>query len=238
RRAAEARLHLAAIVESSDDAIISKNLDGIIVSWNQGAERVFGYTAEEILGKPLARLVPPEHPDELPSIMERLKRGERIDHYETERVTKQGMRISVSVTISPVRNASGRLVGASAIARDITERRQFDRQREELLEQERQAREASEAAVRARDEFLSIASHELRNPLATVQGHAQIVLRRLERDGQLDAERATEALRAIAGQADKLHRLIDQLLNVSRLETGKLQLERQKVDVGAVIEQV
>jgi PAS domain S-box-containing protein/excisionase family DNA binding protein len=233
-----AALRLAAIVESSDDAIIGKSLEGIIMDWNRGAEQLYGYTAAEVIGRPISLLIPLDRPDELPSIMERLKRGERIDHYETERVTKQGKRISVSVTISPIRNASGRLVGASAIARDITERRQLDRQREELLERERQAREASEAAVRARDEFLSIASHELRNPLATVKGHAQIVLRRFERDGQLDAERATEALRAIACQSDKLHRLIDQLLNVSRLETGKLQLERQKVDVGAVVEQV
>jgi PAS domain S-box-containing protein/excisionase family DNA binding protein len=233
-----AALRLAAIVESSDDAIIGKSLEGIIMDWNRGAEQLYGYTAAEVIGRPISLLIPDDRPDELPSIMDQLKRGERIDHYETERVTKEGKRISVSVTISPIRNASGRLVGASAIARDITERRQLERQREELLDRERQARAASEAAVRARDEFLSIASHELRNPLATVKGHCQLVLRRLDRDGRLDAKRATEALRAIACQSDKLNRLIDQLLNVSRLETGKLQLERQTVDVVAVVEQV
>ena len=140
--------------------------------------------------------------------MEQLKRGERIDHYETERITKDGQRISVSVTISPIRNAAGRLVGASAIARDISERRQIEQEREELLVREQQARAISEAAVRVRDEFLSIASHELRSPLATVKGHAQMALRRLDRDGQLDPKRATEALRAIACQSDKLNRLI------------------------------
>src|SRR5207248_8678924 len=157
RRAAEARLHLAAIVESSDDAIISKNLDGIIVSWNQGAERVFGYTAEEILGKPLARLVPPEHPDELPAIMERLKRGERIDHYETVRVCKDGRRVNVSLTISPVKNGEGKIIGASKIAHDIT------------------ASKRSEAALR----FLAEASKllaELRDVPATLQNVAALAV--------------------------------------------------------------
>src|SRR5260370_6545772 len=108
-----AALRLAAIVESSDDAIIGKSLEGIITEWNRGAEQLYGYTAAEVIGRPISLLIPHDRPDELPSIMERLKRGERIDHYETERVTKQRMRISVSVTISPVRNASSRLVRAS-----------------------------------------------------------------------------------------------------------------------------
>ena len=103
RRAMEARLYLAAIVESSDDAIIGKTLDGKIASWNRGAERLYGYTAEEIVGQPLSVLVPPDHPDELPAIMERIKRGERIEHFETVRVRKDGSRVDVSLTISPVR---------------------------------------------------------------------------------------------------------------------------------------
>src|SRR5262245_29279905 len=120
RRAIEARLHLAAIVESSEDAIISKNLDGIIVSWNKGAQRLYSYSAEEIVGKPLSLLVPPDQPDELPGLLKRLKRGERIEHYETVRVRKDGTRLNVSLTISPVKNADGKIVGASKIARDIT----------------------------------------------------------------------------------------------------------------------
>ena len=233
-----AALRLAAIVESSDDAIIGKTLEGIIVDWNRGAERLYGYTAAEVIGRPISLLIPLDRPDELPLIMEQLKRGERIDHFETERVTREGRRISVSVTISPIRNMVGRLIGASAIARDITERRQLERERAELLVREQEARAVSEAAVRARDEFLSIASHELRNPLATVKGHAQMALRRLDRDGKLEPERAVAALQAIACQSDKLDRLIGQLLDVSRLETGKLQLERQTVDVVAVVDQV
>jgi PAS domain S-box-containing protein len=120
RRAAEARLHLAAIVESSEDAIISKDLEGRITSWNKAAERLYGYTAEEILGKPLALLVPPNHPNELQEILDRMKRGERIEHYETERVRKDGSQFHVSLSISPIKNAEGKIVGASKIARDIT----------------------------------------------------------------------------------------------------------------------
>jgi PAS domain S-box-containing protein len=126
RRAAEAQLRLSAIVESSDDAIISKTLDGIIVSWNQGAERLYVYTAKEVVGKPLSILIPPDHPDELPEIMERLKRGERIENYETTRLRKDGSRVDVSLTISPVRGTDGKIIGASKIARDITASKRAD----------------------------------------------------------------------------------------------------------------
>jgi PAS domain S-box-containing protein len=120
RRALETRLRLAAIVESSDDAIISKNLDGTIASWNKGAERLYGYTAEEVIGKRLSILAPPDQPDELPALMERLKGGELIEHYETVRVRKNGSRVAVALTISPIKNAEGKIIGASKIARDIT----------------------------------------------------------------------------------------------------------------------
>lgn len=120
RKAVEARLYLAAIVESSDDAIISQDLAGDITSWNHGAERQYGYLAREIIGKPLALLVPPDHRDELPELMERIKQGERIEHFETVRVRKDGSRLNVSLTISPIKTAGGRIVGASKIARDIT----------------------------------------------------------------------------------------------------------------------
>src|ERR1700720_1709123 len=108
RKVAEnARAYLAAIVESSDDAIISKTLEGIITSWNQGAERLYGYTAAEVLGKSIARLIPPDMPDDLPEIMVRLRRGERIEHYETQRVAKDGTRLDLSLTISPLRDGAG-----------------------------------------------------------------------------------------------------------------------------------
>jgi PAS domain S-box-containing protein len=126
RRAIESQLRLSAIVESSDDAIIGKTLDGVIVSWNKGAERLYGYTAKEIVGKPLSTLIPPDHPDELPEIMERLKRGEHIEHFETKRLRKDGSRVDVSLTISPVKGMEGRIIGASKIAHDITARKQAE----------------------------------------------------------------------------------------------------------------
>ena len=111
---------LASIVESSDDAIISKDLNGIIRSWNRGAERIFGYTREEAIGKPVSMLAVPERVEEIPNIIERIKRGEKVDHYETKRRTKGGRVLDISLTVSPIRNAVGEIIGASKIARDIT----------------------------------------------------------------------------------------------------------------------
>jgi PAS domain S-box-containing protein len=126
RRAEEARQRLATIVESSNDAIISKNLDGIIQTWNAGAERIFGYKAEEIVGMPVTTLMPPDRLDEEPGILARLRRGERIDHYETVRRRKDGTLINISLTVSPVKDADGRVIGISKIARDITERKKSE----------------------------------------------------------------------------------------------------------------
>jgi PAS domain S-box-containing protein len=126
KRAEEASLRLAAIVESSDDAIISKSLDGIITSWNAAAERIFGYRAEEMIGQPILRLIPEDRHEEEPRILERLRRGERVDHFETIRRTKDGRLLDVSVTISPLRDERGTIIGASKIARDITERKRTE----------------------------------------------------------------------------------------------------------------
>jgi PAS domain S-box-containing protein len=123
RRAMETRLHLAAIVESSDDAILSNDLDGIITSWNQGADRLYDYTAAEIVGKSLALLAPPEHPDELPALLEQIRRDDRVEHFETVRMRKDGSRVDVALSISPIKNAEGKVIGASKIARDITARK-------------------------------------------------------------------------------------------------------------------
>lgn len=122
----ESHARLSAIVESSDDAIISKDLDGVITSWNRGAERIFGYTAPEVIGRSITILIPPERQDEEPGILERVGRGERIDHYETVRVRKDGTRLGISLTVSPIRDDGGRVVGASKIARDITDRQEAE----------------------------------------------------------------------------------------------------------------
>ena len=121
KRAEEERARLSAIVESSDDAIIGKTLEGIITSWNKGAERIYGYSAEEAVGQPISMLVPLERPNEIPGILESIRRGEKVDHFETVRMTKDGRRLDISLTVSPIRNSAGDIVGASTIARDITE---------------------------------------------------------------------------------------------------------------------
>jgi PAS domain S-box-containing protein len=133
-RESEARYRgIAAIVESSEDAVLTKDLNGVITSWNHGAERLFGYTAEETIGKPVTMLIPAERHDEEPTILARIRRGERIDHYETVRQRKDGSTVDISLTVSPVRNQEGTIVGASKIARDITERRRAEQQQRLLL---------------------------------------------------------------------------------------------------------
>ncbi len=143
KKAEEARFRHAAVIESSDDAIASGTLDGIIVSWNTGAQKIYGYTEAEAVGKPISMLVPPELPDEENKILETLKSGDRIEHFETVRVTKTGKRINVSVTISPIKDSSGRTVGISGIARDITERKLAE---EALRASEERLRLAQQAA--------------------------------------------------------------------------------------------
>jgi PAS domain S-box-containing protein len=225
RQVEMSRIRLAAIVESSDDAIIGKTLDGIITSWNRGAERIYGYAPEEVVGRPISILIPPERDDELPSILERLARGESIDHAETVRVTKEGTRIQVSLTISPIRNSSGAVVGAATIARDITERKHLE---EEL----RRRAEALAEADRQKDEFLAMLSHELRNPLAPIRTAAQILRLRGMNDPTL--QRASEI---VERQVRHMARLVDDLLDVSRITHGVVELRLELVDLTAISRQ-
>jgi PAS domain S-box-containing protein len=160
--------HLAAIVESSDDAIRSKDLNGFIQSWNGGAERLFGYRAEEIVGKHISTLAPPDRMDEIPGILERIKRGERVEHYRTRRKTKDGRIVTVSLTVSPVRDGSGKIIGASKVARDITER-----ERQELA-----LREANAALTQSNadlQQFAYSASHDLQEPLRMVATYSELL---------------------------------------------------------------
>jgi len=145
--AERAALQLASIVESSDDAIISKDLNGVITTWNKGAERLFGYTAEEAVGKSITMLIPADHLDEEPGILRRIRAGERIEHYETKRLRKDGGLIDISLTVSPMRNRDGTIVGASKIAHDIGERKRAEAQRNLLVAE---------------------LSHRVKNTLATV----------------------------------------------------------------------
>ena len=223
---------LAAIVESSDDAIVSKDLTGTIMSWNEGAERVFGYTAEEAVGRPITMLLPPERLEEETMIIRTLSAGERIDHFETERVRKDGQRIQISLSVSPIKDPSGRVIGGAKIARDISIRYQLERQREEAFTLERQARVAAEAANQAKDAFLAMVSHELRSPLSPILAWARML-----RMKALNEEKSAVALETIERNARAQAQLIDDLLDISRIVAGKLRLEVRPVDLAAVIQQ-
>jgi two-component system, cell cycle sensor histidine kinase and response regulator CckA len=160
-RAEQASRHLAALVESSDDAIITKNLNGIITTWNQAAENLFGYSEGEIIGKPVTLLIPPEHKDEEPDILKRIRRGERIDHYETVRQRKDGSRVEISLTVSPIKNAQGEIIGASKIARDITKRKETEAALREFRNELAKANEELEKRVRERTADLERANAAL-----------------------------------------------------------------------------
>ncbi|HEX7176604.1 MAG TPA: PAS domain S-box protein [Pyrinomonadaceae bacterium] len=232
RRQSElAQAQLANIIESADDAIISKSLDSIITGWNKGAERIFGYTAEEIIGKSVTILIPADHPDEEPAIIARLRRGERIEHYETVRIRKDGTPIDISLTVSPIRNAAGQIIGASKIARDITGLKRAERERERLHKSEREARERAEELSHLKDEFLATVSHELRTPLTAILGWAHML-----RTGQSDGDSNLKAFEAIERNARSQAQLIEDLLDVSRIITGKLRIDVRPLDPGSFID--
>jgi two-component system, chemotaxis family, CheB/CheR fusion protein len=216
-RAEQALAQLAAIVESSEDAIFTKDLDGVITSWNRGAQGVYGYAAEEVVGRHVSLLIPADHQDELPAIMERLKQGERIEHYETVRLHKDGQRIDVSVSISPLRDGKGGIIGAAAIARDVSARKRAE---EELRE-----------ADRRKSEFLAMLAHELRNPLAPLRNGLQIL--RLAGDNGVVA---AEARTMMERQLENVVRLIDDLLDLSRITSGRIELRKEQIDLATVVQ--
>jgi PAS domain S-box-containing protein len=216
KREEETRSLLAAIVAASDDAIVSKTLDGIILSWNEGAQRLFGYTPAEAIGRSGDLIIPSELRQEERQILERIRQGDRVDHFETVRVAKSGRRLDISLTISPVRDDSGRVIGASKVARDISERKQIDA--------------ALRDADRRKDEFLATLAHELRNPLAPIR-HSLEILVRSEGDPRL-FRHATDIL---GRQLSHMIRLVDDLLDVSRITRDKLQLRKTRVDLASIV---
>ena len=213
------RLLWAAIVESSDDAIISKTLDGTITSWNQGATRIFGYEADDMIGRHVLTLIPAGRENEEPAIIARLRKGERIDHSETVRRHKDGHFIDVSLTISPIHDAQGTVIGASKIARDITERKAARAAMEEAA--------VLRGAVAEAESFSYMVTHDLRTPLRAIEGFS----RRLQRTAPtLDAE-AKQSLDFIVGAVDKMSATIDGLLELTRV--SRAPLKRQPIDVSA-----
>ncbi|HKQ46809.1 MAG TPA: PAS domain S-box protein [Phycisphaerae bacterium] len=224
RRQADAdRERLAAIVEGSHDAVIGKDLNGMVTSWNTGAEQIFGYTAEEMLGRPISLLVPEGRADEMPRILERIKRGEEIENFDTIRRRKDGTEILISLTCSPIRGSGGRIIGVSKIARDVTERNRLFQALEDRSDQLAEA-------DRRKNEFLATLSHELRNPLAALS-HA---LELLGRTGQ-PPEVVGEMRRLMERQLVQIVRLVDDLLDVSRITSGKISLRKARVELGEVV---
>jgi PAS domain S-box-containing protein len=231
-----ARALLAAVVESSEDAIVSKTLDGIVTSWNESAERLFGFSSQEMAGESITRVIPKALQHEEVEILAKIRRGERIERYETTRVRKDGQPVEISLTVSPVRDAGGQIIGAAKIAHDITPRRHAERQllereaelsklvteRDDLLASERAARSEAERLSHMKDEFLATLSHELRTPLQAIQGWATLL--RGRKSGAEDYERGLEA---IERNARVQTQIISDLLDMSRIISGKVHLEVQ-----------
>jgi len=218
RRAERSREQLASIVDYSDDAIIGKSLDGTIINWNKGAERLYGYSAEEVIGRAISILLPPDRPDEVRQIIAKLQRGEIVTE-ETTRRRKDGTLINVALTVSPIRNSRGEVTAASAIARDISERKRAEIEIRNLNRKLEEAATGAQAANRAKSTFLSTMSHEIRTPMNAILGYAQL----MARDPELGPE-AQANLKIIGRSGEHLLALINDVLDMSKIESGRIDL--------------
>jgi PAS domain S-box-containing protein len=205
---------LAAIIESSDDAIIGKSLEGVITSWNASAQRMFGYTEAEVIGKSILMLIPEDRQDEEPLILARLKRGERVEHFETQRITKDKKIIDLSLTISPIKDSKGNIIGVSKIARDITTKKQEETRK---------------------NDFIAIVSHELKTPLTSVKSYIQLLLAKAKKE-EKDFE--AKALTRAEMQTNKMAFMINDFLNLARLEEGKMGLTMERFELHTLIEEL
>lgn len=230
-KAEEYAARLAAIVANADDAIVSKTLEGRITSWNRGAERMFGYAEAEVIGKPITIIIPRDRLFEEEEILRKLRLGESIDHFETIRVTKDGRPVPISLSVSPIRASDGRIVGAAKIARDISDRKRLEAEGNELRERERAALAQARLANQAKDEFLAMLAHELRNPVGVIVNAIAV----LERGDIPEVERE-RAHRLIDRQTNHLARLLDDLLDVARIGGRLVELERVPVDLRRAVE--
>ena len=212
--AEEKTAKLAAIIASTDDAIISKTLDSTITSWNSSAERMFGFSEAEMIGESIYKLIPADRHQEEPVILSRLKSGERVQHFETKRLTKDGRLIDVSVTVSPVKDGDGKIIGLSKIARDITERK---------LDENR------------KNDFIGMVSHELKTPLTSLSAILQVAKAKLN---NTDDTFLSGAMQKANHQVKRMTTMINGFLNISRLESGKIQIDKQLFNVKALIHEV
>lgn len=214
KQAEEKSAKLAAIVESSDDAIISKTFDSIITSWNDSAQRIFGYTAGEMIGESIVKLIPKDRLEEEPQIIARLKKGERVEHFETKRVTKDGKLLDVSLTISPIKDTRGNIIGVSKIARDITEKKQ-----EEIR----------------KNDFIAIVSHELKTPLTSMKSYIQVLLQKAKK---ADDSFSINALTRADMQAKKMTLMIQDFLTMAKLEDGKVPLHKEIFNLHGLADEI
>jgi len=238
---------MAAIVESSDDAIVSKDLNGVIATWNQGAERIFGYTAEEAIGRSITMLLPPDRYDEEKKILHRIRNGQRIEHYETVRRRKDGTLVDVSLSVSPVKDADGRVIGASKIARDITARKRAEAELRAAKDELARLNEDLESRVRERtasltdaishlEEFSYTVSHDLRAPTRSMKCYAQVVL---DDFGAALAPQVKDYVQRILRGTERMERLIQDVLTYSRLSRSEVEVHRVSLEklVADIIQQ-
>jgi PAS domain S-box-containing protein len=216
--------HFAAIVESSEDAIVSKDLQSIVTYWNAAAERIFGFSAAEMTGRSIRLIIPDDRQQEEDIVLARIRLGERVEHYETIRRRKDGTLCSVSLTVSPIRNQAGVIIGASKIARDVSDRERAEQERQRLLA-------IAQNASRLKDEFLATLSHELRTPLNAIVGYV-----RMMQSDLLSGEKRTRAMDTVARNVTSLTQIVEDVLDVSRIVSGNLRLNMQEVDLAAVIQ--
>ncbi|HEY3904379.1 MAG TPA: PAS domain S-box protein [Streptosporangiaceae bacterium] len=214
---------LSAIVDSSDDAIVGKTRDGIVMSWNPSAERIYGYSAQEIVGRPMITLYPPDRVGEVGKILETIRRGERVKHFETVRRRKDGTTFPASVTVSPIYDEHGQLLGASSIARDITEQQEL-----RAMGELRRRAEDLEQANHNLETFTYSVSHDLRAPLRAMYGFSEALL---DEYGELLGEVGQGYAERIQAAGDQMTMLIDDLLRLSRILRAEMHLAT--VDLGA-----
>lgn len=211
RKAEERSAKLAAIVTSSDDAIVSKTLEGIVTSWNAAAERMFGYTEKEMIGQSILKIIPEDRQYEEPRILEQLGRGHRVDHFETKRMAKDGRILDVSLTISPIRDNEKHIIGISKIARDISERKK---------------------AEQKKNDFIAMVSHELKTPLTSLTAVVQLMQLKLKDDKD---NPVTGPLKNANRQVKKMANMINGFLNISRLDSGKMRIEKSDFSLNDLI---
>ncbi|RQO74659.1 hybrid sensor histidine kinase/response regulator [Pedobacter sp. KBW06] len=217
---------LAAIIECSEDAIVSKGLDGLITSWNQGAEKLFGYTEKEVLGRHISLLIPKDRLDEENLIIDRVRNNKTVEHFETVRITKNGASVPISLTVSPIRDQKGRIIGASKIARDISIQKQSEAQLQKLYDD-------IQTMNSRKDEFIGMASHELKTPVTSIDAFLQLVQRSLKLEDK-DKELVLKARNQVA----KLISLISDLLDVTKIQTGKLAYTFTSFDFNDLLKEV